>query len=189
MRLFRPPHTCLRYAHSSSSLPLQSVPYASASTRSLRAPQHALNPFSSTPIRSYCTLHPAHSRAITFSSTPVCSHRGRQPALFLARSPQRILAPPPAHAGLLHGELLRTIASSLVPLGEPGEKSLRPTLLPADSCRTAGIEDMGLHRNRQSVVACNRRPRVETAASLTTLVNPKGQTSLPTLGPTGDHAA
>jgi len=54
---------------------------------------------------------------------------------------------------------------------------------------------MGLHRNFQSVVACNRRPRVETAASLTTLSSllefpPKatwGRTSLPTLWPPGDQ--
>ncbi len=31
-------------------------------------------------------------------------------------------------------------------------------------------KEMGLHRNHQSVVACNRRPRVETAAALTMIV-------------------
>ena len=77
----------------------------------------------------------------------------------------------------------------LPPFGEPNEEALRPTLLPADSCRTAGIEEMGLHRIRQSVVACNRRPRVETAAFL--------DYGLPSLwdsrfsrapGPSGDQA-
>ncbi len=83
-----------------------------------------------------------------------------------------------AHIGRLPSALLRTTCALSAlnrcsrsfppssPLGEPGEESLRPTLLPADSCRTAGIEEMGLHRIRQSVVACNRRPRVETAAFL-----------------------
>jgi len=44
-----------------------------------------------------------------------------------------------------------------------GEESLGPAILPADSCRTAGIEEMGLHRNRQFVVASNKLPRVGTA--------------------------
>ncbi len=73
MRLFRPPHMRLRCDHSSSSLPLQSAPYASASTRSLRAPQHALNPFSSTPMRSYCTLHPTRFLAQSPSPPHQCA--------------------------------------------------------------------------------------------------------------------
>jgi hypothetical protein len=113
---------------------------------------------------------------------------------------QRVLALSPARVGRLPSALLRTTCALSArnrcsrsfppssPLGEPGEESLRPTLLPADSCLTAGIEEMGLHRSRQSVVACNRRPHVETAASLTTIINPKGQTSLPTLWPPGDQA-
>jgi len=56
--------------------------------------------------------------------------------------------------------------STFLPRVEPGEERLASPLLPAGSCRTARIEEMGLHRNRQSVVACNRRPRVETAADL-----------------------
>ena len=51
------------------------------------------------------------------------------------------------------------------PCGEPDEGALRPTPLPADSCRTAGIEEMGLHRIRQSVGATNKRPCFKTAAS------------------------
>ena len=35
----------------------------------------------------------------------------------------------------------------LPPLGEPNEDALRPTLLPADSCRTAGIETNGSAQN------------------------------------------
>jgi len=42
--------------------------------------------------------------------------------------------------------------------GEPGEERLASPLLPADRCHTAGIEEMGLHRNRQSVVETNKRP-------------------------------
>jgi hypothetical protein len=49
-------------------------------------------------------------------------------------------------------------------------------------------KEMGLHRNRQSVVACNKRPRVETAAPLTAVVEPKGQPPLPSLWPPGDQA-
>jgi len=51
------------------------------------------------------------------------------------------------------------------PCGEPDEGALRPTPLPADSCRTAGIEEMGLHRIRQSVGATNKRSCFKTAAS------------------------
>ena len=81
------------------------------------------------------------------------------------RSPPLCAAPHNLRALLAH-LLLSKFFHRPPPLGEPNEESLRPTLLPADSCRTAGIEEMGLHRIRQSVVACNRRPRVETAAFL-----------------------
>jgi hypothetical protein len=127
-------------------------------------------------------------------------------ACFLVHSPHRVLALPPAYTRLLHSDLLRTIAIQRLlascaqqllsnfstvppPLGESGEKSLRPTLLPADSCHTAGIEEMGLHRSRQSVVVCNRLPRIETAASLTTAVDPLRDSRLSrALGPPGDQA-
>ena len=49
-------------------------------------------------------------------------------------------------------------------------------------------KEMGLHRNSQSVVACNKRPRVETAAPLTAVVDPKGQPPLPSLWQPGDQA-
>ena len=52
MSLFRPPHACFRCAHSSSSLPLQSAAYASASTRSLCAPQCSHNAVSFCPVCS-----------------------------------------------------------------------------------------------------------------------------------------
>ena len=65
------------------------------------------------------------------------------------------------------------------PRGEPGEERVASPLLPAGSCRTAGIEEMGMHRSRLSVVACNRRPRVETAAPLTAVVYPQGHTASP----------
>ena len=72
------------------------------------------------------------------------------------------------------------------PLGEPNEESLRPTLLPADSCRTAGIEEMGLHRSRQSVVSSNKRPRVGTALPLTAACS--GSRFWRALGPPGDQS-
>ena len=52
MRLFHPPHALLHCTHSSSSLPLQSAAYASASTRSLCAPQRAHNAVSFCPVCS-----------------------------------------------------------------------------------------------------------------------------------------
>ena len=72
------------------------------------------------------------------------------------------------------------------PLGEPNEESLRPTLLPADSCRTAGIEEMGLHRSRQSVVSSNTRPRVGTALPLTAACSGSRFWRAP--GPPGDQS-
>jgi hypothetical protein len=89
-----------------------------------------------------------------------------------------------SRARLLLGALLRTIAmqrllllasrapcaqpllsnfSTFLSSVEPGEERLASQLLPDGSCRTAGIEGMGLHRIRQSVGARNRRPRIETA--------------------------
>jgi hypothetical protein len=62
--------------------------------------------------------------------------------------------------------------STFLPRGELGEERLASPLLPAVSCRTAGIEEMGLHRIRQSVGAPNRRPCLETAAPLTVVVDP-----------------
>jgi len=121
-------------------------------------------------------VHP--SAPITQSPCPVCSPV-RSPGLEIRRA--RAPATPACSrtlpcVGRLPSVFLRTTCvlsarnrcsrsvSTVLSLGEPDEKSLRPTLLPADSCRTAGIEEMGLHRSLQSVVACNRRPRVETAA-------------------------
>jgi len=159
-------------AHSSSSLPLQSAAYASASTRSLCAPQRAHNAVSF----CQCAL-PCNRLAWKFGG------RAFPPQL------QRVLALSPPRVGRLPSALLRTTCDAAPsparlacsvraavavevfhrppssPLVEPGEESLGPSILPADSCRTAGIEEMGLHRSHQSVVACNRRPRVETAAS------------------------
>ena len=165
-------HGCLH-----SSLPLLSAAYASASTRSLCAPQRAHNAVSF----CQCAL-PCDRLAWRFGG------RALPPQL------QRVLALSPPRVGRLPSALLRTTfalsarnrCSRIFPPSSPPWRARRRvaalTLLPADSCRTAGIEEMGLHRSRQSVVACNRRPRVETAASLTTIVNPKGTNVSPDPG-------
>ena len=81
-------------AHPSAPLtPSPSHQCALTSHFTLRAPQRDLNAFSSTPMRSYCALHPARFLAHS-SSTPVCCHYALQPVLFLARSPRRVLALP-----------------------------------------------------------------------------------------------
>ena len=77
---------------------------------------------------------------------------------------QRVLALSPPRVGRLPSALLRTTCASPrttvalevfhppSPLGEPDEEALRPTPLPADSCRTAGIERNGSAQN--SPVCC-----------------------------------
>jgi hypothetical protein len=113
---------------------------------------------------------------------------GREPPLQL----QRVLALSPARVGRLPSTRLRTTLllskcfTFRPPFGEPGEERVASPLLPVGSCRTAGIEEMGLHRSRQSVVACNRRPRVETAAPLTAACS--GSRFSRAMGPPGDQA-
>ena len=70
MRLFLPPHACFRCAHSSSSLPLQSAAYASASTRSLCAPQRAHNAVSCCPVCSISSGQRPTSRAPAAQRAP-----------------------------------------------------------------------------------------------------------------------
>ena len=53
---------------------------------------------------------------------------------------------------LLAHPLLSKFSTVLPPLGEPDEEALGPALLPADSCRTAGIETNGSAQN--SPVCC-----------------------------------
>ena len=84
----------------SSSLPLQSAPYASTSPRALHAPQRALNALSSTQMRSSCACVPyarTPTRPDAFSSTP-----DELTAHFRLHAFSR--------AHLLHGAVLRTIA-------------------------------------------------------------------------------
>jgi hypothetical protein len=82
---------------------------------------------------------------------------------------QRLLLPA-SHAPC--AQPLLSNFSTFLPRVEPDEERLASPLLPAGSCRTAGIEEMGLHRIRQSVGAPNRRPCLETAAPLTAAVDP-----------------
>ncbi len=144
-------------AHSSSSLPLQSAAYASASTRSLCAPQRAHNAVS----LCQCAL-PCDRLAWKFG------WRALPPQL------QRVLALSPPHVGRLPSALLRTTCDAAPspallarsvraavavevlhppsPLASQGQEALRPTPLPAGSCRTAGIERNGFAQ--KSPVCC-----------------------------------
>ena len=153
-------------AHSSSSLPLQSAAHASASTRPLCAPQRAHNAVSF----CQCAL-PCDRLAWKFGGHALPPQLQR----VLALSPAKVASPVRFSAQLACS---RSFPPSS-PFGKPGEESLRPTLLPADSCRTAGIEEMGLHRNRQSVVACNRRPRVGNSGSVDCGRLPEGTSASP----------
>ena len=177
MRLFRPPHACFRCAHSSSSLPLQSAAYASASTRSLCAPHRAHNAVSFCPVcsaaGSNASTAPVQStgleirRARAPPATPACSrtfsHTRRSPPSALLRTTCDAAPSPSRLARSVRAAVAVEVLHLPPPRGEPGEERVASPLLPAGSCRTAGIEEMGLHRSRPSVVACNRRPRVETA--------------------------
>jgi len=103
----------------SSSLPLQRDPYTSASPRSLRAPQRALNAFSFTPTRSSCALpppcflaqppSPPHQCPLT-THFLLCSFSRAHPLL---HGVDRVLAPPPAHIRLLHSSLLRRMTIAI----------------------------------------------------------------------------
>ena len=191
-------------AHSSSSLPLQSAAYASASTRSLCAPQRAHNAVSCCPVCSISSGQRPTSRAPAARRAPcyrlVWRFGGRAPPQLqrvLALSPPRVsrfpcaqlrttrdAAPSPARrARSMHAAVAVEVfhLPPSAPCGEPDEGALRPTPLPADSCRTAGIEEMGLHRIRQSVAAYNKRPSRRNSASLTA-VCPEGQPPLPSTG-------
>ena len=174
-RLHRPPHTQNPGIH-------LAIPWVFALL--LATPKRCLRVCST---RSLCAPQRAHN-AVSFCQCALPCDRlaGRFGGRAIPPQLQRVLALSPASVGHLPSALLRTTCALSAcnrcsrsfppssPLGEPGEESLRPTLLPADSCRTAGIEEMGLHRSRQSVVACNRRPRVETAASLITICPDRG---------------
>ena len=63
---------------------------------------------------------------------------------------QRLLLP--ASRALLAQPLRSKSSTVLPPFGEPDEEALRPTPLPADSCRTAGIERNG--SAQKSTVCC-----------------------------------
>jgi hypothetical protein len=195
-------------AHSSSSLPLQSAAYASASTRSLCAPQRAhrrrlllssvLSFWAKTDFTgTCCSKSPVHrlvwrvggrappqlQRVLALSPPRV----GRFPCAQLRTT--RDAAPSPARrARSMHAAVAVEVfhLPPSAPCGEPDEGALRPTPLPADSCRTAGIEEMGLHRIRQSVGAPNRLPCLETAAPLTAVVYTYRLSRA--LGPSGDQA-
>jgi len=83
MRLFQPPHACFRCAHSSASLPLQSAAYASASTRSLCAPQRAHNAVSFCPV---CSAAGSNASRVPVQSTGLEIRRARDPPATPARS-------------------------------------------------------------------------------------------------------
>jgi hypothetical protein len=93
-------------AHSSSSLPLQSAAYASASTRSLCAPQRAHNAVSFCPVCLSSGQRPT-SRAPAARRAPcyrlVWRFGGRAPPQL-----QRVLALSPPRVGRLPSALLRT---------------------------------------------------------------------------------
>jgi hypothetical protein len=72
------------------------------------------------------------SHPCCMKNQPTCLRRVLHGVLLRTSAIQRLLAP----RALSDLPLLSTF-SNLLPLGKPGEKSLRPTLLPADSCRTA----------------------------------------------------
>jgi len=190
------PRARLLHGARRTSQPLQSAAYASASTRSLCAPQRAHNAVSFCPVCSISSGQRPTSRAPAARRAPCYSLVWR----FGGRAPpqlQRVLALSPPRVGRLPSALLRTtwrarnrcsrsVSTVPPPLGKPDEESLRPTLLPADSCRTAGIEEMGLHRSRQSVVSSNKRPRVGTALPLTAACS--GSRFWRALGPPGDQS-
>jgi hypothetical protein len=162
MRLFRPPHACFRCAHSSSSLPLQSAAYASASTRSLCAPQRAHNAVSFCPV---CSAAGSNASRVPVQSTGLEIRRARAPPATPARSrtlsharrsPPSALLRTTCDAAPSPSRLARSVRAAVAvhlppPRGEPGEERVASPLLPAGSCRTAGIEEMGLHRSRPSV--------------------------------------
>ena len=132
--------------------------------------------------------------------TPPRARVTRATAELLSRSPARCASP---HNCDISDSSPSTLSernrcfhsfSTLLPLRRASEVESVPRVrdtkqLAVDSCPTAEIEEMGLPRIRQSVVACNRRPRVETAASLTTAVDPLRDSRLSrALGLPGDPA-
>jgi len=151
------PRARLLHGARRTSLPLQSAAYASASTRALCAPQRAHNAVS----LCQCAL-PCDRLAWKFGG------RALPPQL------QRVLALSPPRLGRLPSALLRTTCDAATspaslarfqratvavevlqrppPFGEPDEEALRPTPLPAGSCRTACIERNG--SAQKSPVCC-----------------------------------
>ena len=99
----------------------------------------------------------------------------------------RVLALSPPRVGLLHGVIVCPICALSTrnrcsrsfppssPVGKPAKLNPSHASAERNNLRSTAatlpkLKGMGLHRNRQSVVACNRRPRVKTAAALTTIV-------------------
>ena len=143
----RPPYVRLRYAHSSSSLLLQSAPYASASTRPPRAPQRTLNAFFSTPMRSYCALHPARFLAQSPSPPHQCSLTAHLNQHAFPRN-HLLLHPSVLHTSVL---LLRTSTCALSRALTPASSrtsSSDPSSPSVESTYTAPIQ----RRSRRSVL-------------------------------------
>ena len=118
MRLFRPPHACFRCAHSSSSLPLQSAAYASASTRSLCAPQRAHNAVSFCPV---CSAAGSNASRVPVQSTGLEIRRARAPLQLqrvLALSPTRVGRPPVRFSAQLAMQRL-LLPASRAPCAQP----------------------------------------------------------------------
>jgi hypothetical protein len=189
-------------AHSSSSRPLQSAAHASASTRSLCAPQRAHNAVSFCPVCSISSGQRPTSRAPAARRAPCYSLVWRFGGRALPPQLQRLLALSPPRGGRLPSALLRTTGDAApsparalrarsrccrsFPPFLPPVSSRTKSVWPARSCPPAAAvlpesKKWGLHRNRQFVVASNKRPRVETAAPLTAVVYPKGLPPLPSL--------
>jgi hypothetical protein len=196
-------------AHSSSSLPLQSAAYASASTRSLCAPQRAhrrrlllssvLSFWAKTDFTgTCCSKSPVHrlvwrvggrappqlQRVLALSPPRV----GRFPCAQLRTT--RDAAPSPARrARSMHAAVAVEVFHRPPPFWRAKRRSAASNALACRQLPHCRYRRNGLHRIRQSVVACNRRPRVETAAFL--------DYGLPSLwdsrfsrapGPSGDQA-
>jgi hypothetical protein len=117
-----------------------------------------------TPLRTAATFSLARSRLI---------HLLTKPILAVCRT-------------LLFSEVINMLALVEVfftpLLGEPGEESLRPTLLPADSCRTAGIERNG--SAQKSTVCCRVQqtsPRWNIASLTMACLTLQGNSTSPEL--------
>ena len=179
------PRARLLHGARRTSLPLQSAAYASASTRALCAPQRAHNAVS----LCQCAL-PCDRLAWKFGG------RALPPQL------QRVLALSPPRVGRLPSAMLRTTCAlsarnrcsrSSPPFLPPLASQTKSRCVQRSCLPTAAAlpvsKEMGLHRSRQSVVACNRRPSVETAASFDCgLPRQRDSRLFRAPGPPGDQA-